>query len=374
MSRSDLSAQIKSVADELGANPLFQLSTANQELFHSNMLFWLATTAADQSQRVWQALTGEKQTPPIAAVHRERANLDLIVSFADGSSLVIENKIHSIAQEAQLTAYQARLPSVLPESAGPVRLRLLSLFPPAIDLPEGWVTATYESLVEPLGSVVDALRESGGEADAAVVSRYRHVVSSLLTLRDLIDPLACPDSPFALPSSLDDQFAVLRLLPLVRKSQAARIIERLTSLLGSEVNDRRHALKAGMSNATGLMEHLITIRTGPNRDRRFGWQVQGDQFRLVVISRDRDRTKAVDPDNSEESPLARCFAGYINPVELTIRGVELQNPARKTWCRYGDGFVYQYGRLPADTTTSELLDLCLRMSRRAISMIPDFED
>lgn len=40
----------------LAADPLFQLSTAGQELFHTNMLFWLATEHPAESRPVWDLL------------------------------------------------------------------------------------------------------------------------------------------------------------------------------------------------------------------------------------------------------------------------------------------------------------------------------
>jgi alpha-beta hydrolase superfamily lysophospholipase len=42
------------VVARLGADPMYQLSTAGQERFHTNMLYWLATRRPAESARYAQ--------------------------------------------------------------------------------------------------------------------------------------------------------------------------------------------------------------------------------------------------------------------------------------------------------------------------------
>lgn len=353
---------ILEIASRLGSNPLFQLSTANQELFHSNMLFWLATNAREQSAPLWAVMFGDRQTRFPVKSMRERMHVDLMVCFNDGSWLGIENKIHSIATKEQLERYQLQL-DVANGSAVDNQFRLLSLFRPLFELPGTWEHTSYVQLIAPLASVESELSKSRRETDAHIVRSYRDLVRGLIELCDVIDPLANRTLPVEFGPAVDTRLRDLRLLPLVRKAQASRIIEGILEQLPDLQSDPRHEIRAGMTNATGLMEHLVRFDRGENKDRRIGWQIQSGQFRLVAIRGEkRDGIKAVDGDSS---PLGEAVNGFIDPSVLQIRGETLESRSRKPWCKYGDGFVYRYGNLPRDVTTDELISLCMEMSARA---------
>ena len=75
----------------LGSDLMYQLSTAGQELFHSNMLYWLATEAPVESAPIWDLFDfGE----PDRAI-REYQKVDLRV-VSETSSLFLENKVMAL--------------------------------------------------------------------------------------------------------------------------------------------------------------------------------------------------------------------------------------------------------------------------------------
>jgi hypothetical protein len=69
------------VVAELAADPLYQLSTAGQELFHTNMLYWLATQHSGESAPLWLRLGVDPPTTdgqnPRGAIRREWMHVDL---------------------------------------------------------------------------------------------------------------------------------------------------------------------------------------------------------------------------------------------------------------------------------------------------------
>src|SRR4051794_26469254 len=95
----------RQLADRLIADPLYQLSTAGQELFHTNMLYWLAGQRPRESSAVWTTLGAE---PPMVGeyqplIRREWQHVDLYVDCGLGRrKLVLENKILAIPTSAQL--------------------------------------------------------------------------------------------------------------------------------------------------------------------------------------------------------------------------------------------------------------------------------
>lgn len=84
----------------LAADPLYQLSTAGQELFHTNMLYWLIKTDPAAVRPLMRDVF--RIVPPQVGVHhtvveRERHHWDLFVDSGMGcGKLVLENKLHSL--------------------------------------------------------------------------------------------------------------------------------------------------------------------------------------------------------------------------------------------------------------------------------------
>ena len=85
VSAGNAARALNEVIDSLGSDLMYQLSTAGQELFHSNMLYWLATQAPEESKAIW-ALFGLEE--PTAAV-REYQKVDLWVCQLNGVSLLV---------------------------------------------------------------------------------------------------------------------------------------------------------------------------------------------------------------------------------------------------------------------------------------------
>ena len=168
---------LPSVAAELAADPLYQLSTAGQELFHTNMLFWLATQHPAESAPVWLRLGVDPPTTdgqdPRGAIRREWLHVDLYVdSGLPGRKLVLENKILAIATPEQLTRYRETLVKAAEHRVVDPRdevtsWRLLTLLPPAFSPPQPWEVVTYDDLVEPLEETGVSVHVIGG-ADVAV--------------------------------------------------------------------------------------------------------------------------------------------------------------------------------------------------------------
>lgn len=352
------------VVAELAADPLYQLSTAGQELFHTNMLFWLATRHPDESAPVWRRLGVDPPSTvgpdPRGAIRREWLHIDLYVDAGmPGRKLVLENKVLAIATTEQLTRYRetilkAAAHRVVDPCDDVTSWRLLTLLPPAFSPPEPWEVVTYEDLVEPLEQTAASL-----EGDtAALVRGYAGLVARLVRLTSLVDIGENLDVPVQLDPDLASMLRESRLLALVRKLQAVQYTAILNARLAAS-RPGAPSVGAGLTRGEILVECFAPTRRG----RQFGWQIQNGQARLAMITGPKDpQTVAgrdkVAAENQEyfEFDLPEPLAGLLESYA-----------GRKQWLGYGHQFVYRYSTLRPGTTWRDLADVGEYLTTRAVS-------
>jgi hypothetical protein len=340
--------------------PLYQLSTAGMELFHTNMLYWLATERPGQSFAVWQTLGLPDGLQPPQGVRREWLHIDLAAwSETDERALVLENKIGAIPNPGQLDGYYAKLRSTqLPFSLlDSTAFVLLTLTPPSFTLPKPWSSVTYRDLLSPFRETAQQLTGT----DAALLSAYEEMVARLDDVATAFDPAHDLDTPFALTFNEWSLVNGSRLMPLVERVRTGRFAElairELTTALG-EVGQ----VGAGFSNGSGIYEWFIPGPAG----RRIGWQIQGGAFRLAVIGGTRDpHVKA-----GLEALVAELYESYFDftPPEHLSHTLSRYR-GKKQWLGYKPSFVYRYAELTPATTWRELLELVAWFSRRALEVV-----
>ncbi|MFC5263021.1 PD-(D/E)XK nuclease family protein [Kribbella qitaiheensis] len=336
------------VVEDLVANPWYQLSTAGHELFHTNMLYWLARQHAEGSEAIWDLLAVDAPTDSSKyRIRREWKHVDLFVDAGPGQrKLVLENKVGAIPTVGQLSAYRVTLLRDHAFDDERTSWRLLSLLPPTFSLPAPWRPVNYADLLP----AIEAASTKLDGAARHVVAGYSSLVRQLVTLRDKIDPLAELNSPMFLDAGEKEVLHEGRLLALVLKMQMSRCAEVLNAGIDGLLTGPRPKVVANFSRGEGLVEWLVP---GP-RGRHFGWQAQGRQFRLVGITSDQDprarsqREQLMDLDHESyfNFDLPDGLAGLLNPY----RG-------QKVWLGYEPDFVYRYATLKPDITWRQFMDL-----------------
>jgi hypothetical protein len=347
----------------LASLPLFQLSTAGMELFHTNMLYWLATERPDQSISVWNALGLPAARVPNQApfIKREWRHHDLVVSPGDGlSALVVENKIGAIPNPAQLDGYHAAIQSARPpfdpESAEYV---LLTLTPPSFALPSPWRSVTYSDLLSALRKTATRLTD----ADASLVEAYADLVDQLNAVATAYDPAADLDAPIGLAPGEWNMLNETRLLSLVEKVRAGRFAEIATNVLATELGEVV-PLETGFSNGSGIIQSFVTDSAG----RRVGWQIQGGTLRLAVITEEQDRRYLA----KQVALVADLYEQYF-VFTLPDYLAQLLGPytGRKLWHSFAPSFVYQHRPLAPGTTWNDLLALIEWFSRHTLAYVAE---
>jgi len=106
-----MSHKLGQIVSGLKQSPLFQLSLASKELFHSNFLAWLCEAYSDRAGCLFATFLPR---PPLTCegltVCRESHNIDLLLTYPGGAQLVIENKVKSLPAKQQLEEYAAAFP------------------------------------------------------------------------------------------------------------------------------------------------------------------------------------------------------------------------------------------------------------------------
>jgi hypothetical protein len=327
------------------------------ELFHTNMLYWLATERPDESTALWKAfgLTSPPVDKQSAFIRREWHHVDLVVSPGDDQpALVIENKIGAIPNPQQLDGYYAGLRSARPPfSVDASRFVLLTLTAPSFVPPTPWRSITYRDLLP-------ALRETAQKltgADAALVDAYVQLTTRLDEVARAYDPSADLDAPFALEPDEWQALNELRLLVIVEKVRASRFAEVATNKLTTELGEVGQ-VGGGFSNGSAIYEWFVPGPSG----RLIGWQVQHGGFRLAVITGENDPH----PRTEQEALVADLYAPYFDfSVPDEIRNLLGEYAGKKPWLHYAPRFVYRYAPLAPGTTWNDLLALATWFSRRA---------
>ena len=344
----------------LTALPLYQLSTAGMELFHTNVLYWLAVHRPKKSASLWRALGLHTVHAALQEpfIRREWRHVDLVFATGVGQpALVVENKIGAIPTAEQLIRYQDDVSRSLPTQSDTVAYVLLTLTPPMFTVPEPWRSVTYRDLLS-------ALRETAGQLsgdEAVLVSSYAAMVARLDEVARLYDPAGTLDEAVRLSRVERDALADARLLSLVEKVRAGRFAVLATRAIGDVLGEVVE-VRSGLSNGSGLNDWFLAGPAG----RRFGWQVQGEQFRLAIVTgpddpRDRPRREDLVQD------LYEPFFHFTPPDHLrhALEGYT----GKKVWLGYEPNFVYRYAEITPSTTWAELLTLAVWFTGRTYAFV-----
>jgi hypothetical protein len=142
---------LQQVIGKLKSSPMFQLSLASKELFHSNFLAWLCETYPAQVGKLFAEFVRESPTSYTGlGVDREKGKgkrkIDLWLTFANGQELIIENKVKSVPTRRQLDEIAMESPG------GRTSFLLLSLCAPSFEASK-WQTLCYSDLLVKLCQV-----------------------------------------------------------------------------------------------------------------------------------------------------------------------------------------------------------------------------
>ena len=169
MEKQNLDPSLEASIKTLRGNPIFRLSLGSKELFHSNFWEYLLSDFGAPLPTV-RAFFGIPADVPVSVL-REKNNFDLLISWNVGdkySCLVIENKVKSLPNAAQLKKYAEKTDAdflkalEIKKDAPIAKIRLAVVAPERLlrecreEIKQGssetpnraWETLSYENLAE----------------------------------------------------------------------------------------------------------------------------------------------------------------------------------------------------------------------------------
>jgi hypothetical protein len=337
---------VDQICDALRQSPLFQLSLASKELFHSNFLAWLCQTYSDRAGCLFAAFLPHRPlTCEGPTVCREWHNIDLLLTYPGGAQLVIENKVKSLPAKQQLDEYAEAFPDK--EQTG---FLLLSLTRPTFPPSDGtvWQYLSYGQLADKLRDLLPHIVATD-DYHGQLLHDYIEFIKNLHDLQDkfTID-WDSERNDFFIARNDVKCLKAIRLHDLIDKIRYGQMERQVgEALRGDGFPSVRHEklrdghegqagsvlLCTDMTRGVGLfdLKYFVMDEHRPGNPTILGVQVQGNQFRLVVEVPGEDRNRALQiakalwrdgasdrlwfdfgalPDGSEEYPRDGEFNQY----------------------------------------------------------------
>ena len=357
-----LAERVLPLLEAFESDPLFAMSRAAQELFHSNTLAWLIMHSPELGFAALKALGGVGEARKPVRVWREKGQLDLLVQTQDlATNLVVENKLYSLPSQEQLERYTSKsLPwSAKPDPTGDPSTRyiLLSMMEPTFPLPVPWVHVGYHALADALS---DASLDQGDD-ETPLLKRYVGLVKRLAELADAVDPRLSLDEPFSM-AALSGELDGRRFDGPLQKMRFTGLIQEVARLV-----DESLPFDVNITRSKGL----ATFTSPLSANRRVGWQLQEDQLRLCVLLDDEDL--AGKGAGLKQARAAAAAADHAKWFDFTVAEHMLGDMLLPTkgdptrWNHFDPDFVYRYRKVHPAVSSAKLAQALAALTRRAIS-------
>ncbi|WP_145957399.1 hypothetical protein [Phaeobacter piscinae] len=344
----------------LEASPMQRMSLGSRELFHSDFLSWLFEAYPRALAHVFD-LSVEN-----CKIAREEQNLDLVVYDGENPVLIVENKVKSYPDFAQLRRYSTKLPSV-------DKRYLLTLVSPGFEIPKGWETVLYKDLAAGLRRWFET---------SQVLSEHRQYIVDYITLLDHLvavaqecfDPAKIRETNFWFQGNQTQFLEKVGFSQTLQKFQAMAFRDFLKQAVPAETassafpalisNDdaapEEHHVKvwSALFNNTPCVTLEPVLANPDPEGLRFEIQIQGQQYRRLVAGPPlRDAVNLTTSRTEKSARTWECLEqfgadSWLFGRERTLspdgkRCFELDEVKRRSkmrsdLCFYKPNVVYQY--------------------------------
>lgn len=374
-----------SVGTVLTASPMFQLSLAARELFHSNFLGWLLETYPQLLKPLFGPSLdpGLKLVPRSSStrspwVRREYLNLDLCLELED-AWLVIENKVKSVPRAEQLREYQSKWESKPrpKRERKPVFWLLLTLTAADHDVLRDmanagkceWRGLTYVRLA-------DRLRVAVGDCvtdpyHAALIDDWMRSVEAMASIAGAVSP----EWPHAteLPRGLHD-LIWKRAASHAARALAGELRERLPSIsVTTDLPLEKHRPRtcnvySNLTRGTGLFGFSILFDPlrlrGQLRSVALGIQVQAGGLKCYVEFQ-------VGPRPSDADDLRRIAMHLFDVGSVALEIPHWGGASTKGVGTYSGNHYYRTRKIEPGTTVDALVNQLVSSALAIARVTPD---
>lgn len=322
----------------LKESPLFNLSLSSKELFHSNMFYWICETYRETLGPILAENIGI-EAAPIEETKREKLNTDLTIRFKNNKKVVIENKVKSIPNPAQLKKYEQNIPDIN-------KFVLLSLFQPSFEaVSTKWKHFDYSVYGKILEKLISEL-ENGKNPytdkpdfvyHLSLLKDYNNFIAALVVITETIT-IDFENGLFDFNKN-HSQYQEIRLHDLYTKRIYSLILSKLTQLLPPE-KDNWHT-HINYLNGKGIIS--IEYRA---QSSILGIMIDGHSYLHFIRPNEK----------SDQTKIAERLLNNGKWLNPKLRDNELQYPkAPKTFNKYGM-MLYRSVKIPANYPLKEFLN------------------
>lgn len=267
--------QNQALAD-LKSSPLFHLSLASKELFHSNFLCWLGQTHPKVFEKMCEQLGCNTAVWPegwtVEREHKfsETISLDLRVKGKDGElCMVLENKVKSAPNLQQLTKY-AETGKTYPK-CNFVLLSLATNFLGKEQIGRPWIIWNYGNLAAAIMSAMPSWGQTCTDYHKSIIQDYVQFAGSLHSLFGKMTVNETDNYIKNAPREYAD-FRMDDIYEKLRSSQIAGMLaNKMEERLQTEVPDRKIEIEFGRNIAEIKEETPLTkVYVNSNYTRNHG--------------------------------------------------------------------------------------------------------
>ena len=357
-------------------NPIFQLSLAAKELFHSNFLYWIASRYPKLFNEVMKELDinielSEEFEKNI--IEREYNHFDFCICKEDEKkkkkiSFVLENKFKSIPYEAQLEKYNGQIKKINGKVDIPrVLLTLATKFEgydaEKTDNVNGWKVITYSKYIE---AIRDVLNEYNLDTfDKELINKYCNFVETIVEFmnKKLRDNLSWNKM-----LEVSKELEPLRLHDVWQKLYASKVFTQLEnytpipekdfSVMMKKVNNKEIIITAGniyKELSYGTSGAYISVAIPVKVDDL--WlciiiQVQGHDYRIGFVAEKNFIVK-----KGQENK----FADIIQPFTFLLKETSIKGKIGnkedisnlETYCVFNSDYPFYYRKWANDDKLSD---------------------
>lgn len=349
---------IKNCVESLKKSPLYNLSMANKELFHSNFLAWFGNQYKNEFKDLMNKLLGtEVLKDNNFSIEREYKHFDICVKVNGNEIILIENKVKSVPTREQLEGYMNEVKNK------ECKFILLTMTQELQDLSnaEGWAVISYRKLSE---NMPDRLNDC---YHSSLLEDYRDYVNNLQNIIEIYDKEENYNSKPE-DNRLKDE---LGIHDICGKRKAQTLYKKLREAC---INKNIY-IGWGYTNSTPLIE----VKFKPSKDVSdvVIIQIQGKQYRHAVEFFDETIGERIIYGNKEHIPSDKGLSYLKEHYSdiLSLNGEKPQNypfdecgfgqNKKRGYCKYCNGkpnaegyiscFVYQWIEIPAITSCDDLI-------------------
>ena len=361
--------------EQLKKNPVFQLSLSAKELFHSNFLYWIASSYPKLFNGVMKKLDVNIKLSEDSAenvVEREYNHFDFCICKEDEKkkkkiSFVLENKFKSIPYKAQLEKYNGQIKKINGKVDIPrVLLTLATEFEgydaENTDNVNGWKVITYSKYIEAIRDVLSEynLDTFGKE----LIDRYCSFVETIATG---FNSMLNKDLSWTQMLDVSKELEDIRLHDVWQKLYASKVFTQLEnytpipekdfSVMMKKVNNKEIIITAGniyKELSYGTSGAFISVAIPVKVDDLWFCiiiQVQGHDYRIGFVAEKNFIVK-----KGQENK----FADIIQPFTFLLKETSIKGKIGnkedisnlETYCVFNSDYPFYYRKWANDDKLS----------------------